>query len=172
MELTADHLGLAGVDGEEVVPGGAVLGAEDDRRPTVLPPAVHQMTHRAHDVVTDPAVRRIATVEDVAGVGARLHRAGRIAVEEAGTGVDPGEGGLGRHVGNQRGMHGGARSAWEEHEQGATNSSEEQVDSAVNGGSSLLLFASTSARAGGTSDLPSGRTGPVDDRRRVASERG
>jgi hypothetical protein len=69
-------------------------------------------------------------------------------------------------------MDGGARSALEECEQGATNSSEEQADSAVNGDSYLLFFASVSARAGGTSDLPSGRTGPVDGRRRIASEKG
>jgi len=69
-------------------------------------------------------------------------------------------------------MDGGARSSWEEDEQGATKCSEEQADSAVNGDSYLLFFASVSARAGGTSDLPGGRTGLVDDRRRVASRKG
>jgi hypothetical protein len=69
-------------------------------------------------------------------------------------------------------MDGGARSSWEEDEQGATNSSEDQADSAGNGDFSLLQFASVSARAGGTSDLPGGRTGLVDDRRRVASKKG
>jgi hypothetical protein len=69
-------------------------------------------------------------------------------------------------------MDGGARSSWEEDEQGATKCSEEQADSAGNGDFSLLLLASVSARAGGTSDLPGGRTGLVDDRRRIASEKG